>query len=415
MALTSEQFEQLIRGLKEAVDDFLATVDFFKTCEGITDNNAVKGLTLLLEGTAHTWWRGIKGSIFTWTEAQTAIRNEFAPSPPAFQVYQQVFASRQDDETPTGLVISEKRALLAQVNPPDTESRQIDFIYGLLRLEIRDRVPRKTIRDFTSLLDAAREVEVVMRERRSETTAETSKKVRVRCSYCGNKGHDITTCRKRETAEKSEKDSKPGEPVKVELRCYGCGKPGVIKRNCPLCSPHQDTTAAQTLAFHALSIEPTDEGNARMPEKRHQPNVMLDHYENLFEEHRATTPILKQADRPLVYTLRPDAGNHAIGAAPLQGEKPNRRKTRNMKPQLPGKPPPRRKPPPARKRSPPEDPHHTSAKPYVVPTHGFEGEVAAIQSCSAPSGHQSSALVASPTSNHFRNFPSTLLSHRPTL
>jgi hypothetical protein len=236
----------------------LATVDFFKTCEGITDNNAVKGLTLLLEGTAHIWWTGTKGSIFTWTEAQTAIRNEFAPSPPAFQVYQQVFATRQDDQTPTGLFTFEKRALLAQVNPPDTESRQIDFIYGLLRLEIRDRVPRKTIRDFTSLLDAARKVEAVMRERRSETTAKTSKKVRVKCSYCGNKGHDITTCRKRERAEKSEKHSKPGELVKAELRCYGCGKPGVIKQNCPLCSPHQDTTAAQTLSFHALSIEPTE-------------------------------------------------------------------------------------------------------------------------------------------------------------
>jgi hypothetical protein len=143
----------------------LATIDFFKTCEGITDNNSVKGLTLLLEGTAHTWWTGIKGSIFTWTEAQTAIRNEFAPSPPAYQVYQQVFATRQNAQTPTGL---EKRALLVQVNPPDTESRQIDLIYGLLRLEIRDRVPRKTIRDFRSLLDAAREVEAVMRERSSK-------------------------------------------------------------------------------------------------------------------------------------------------------------------------------------------------------------------------------------------------------
>jgi hypothetical protein len=113
MALTFEQLEQLIRGLKvntekhfthcparfsgtqtrEAVDDFLATVDFFKTCEGITDNNAAKGLTLLLKRTAHTWWTGIKGSIFIWTEAQTAIRNEFVPSPSAYQVYQQVFAT----------------------------------------------------------------------------------------------------------------------------------------------------------------------------------------------------------------------------------------------------------------------------------------------------------------------------------
>jgi hypothetical protein len=109
------------------------------------------------------------------------------------------------------------------VNPSDSESRQIDLIYGLLRLEIRDRVPRKTIRDFTSLLDSAREVEAVMRERRSETTTETSNKVRDKCAYCKNKGHDITTCRKRDRAEKGENDSKPGEPVKVEFRCYGCG------------------------------------------------------------------------------------------------------------------------------------------------------------------------------------------------
>jgi hypothetical protein len=88
--------------------------------------------------------------------------------PPAYQVYQQVFATRQNPQTSTGLFVSEKRALLVQVNPPDTESRQIDLIYGLLRLEIRDRVPRKTIRDFRSLLDAAREVEAVMRERSSK-------------------------------------------------------------------------------------------------------------------------------------------------------------------------------------------------------------------------------------------------------
>jgi hypothetical protein len=112
-----------------------------------------------------------------------------------------------------------------------------------------------------------------------------------------------------------------------------------------------------SISFATLDLRAPDEGkgNALSSDEHHQPNVMLHHYGNLFAEHRATTPILKQADRPLVYTHRPNAGNHAIGAALLQGEKPNRRKTRNMKPQLPGKLPPRRKPPPARKRSPPEE------------------------------------------------------------
>jgi hypothetical protein len=89
---------------------------------------------------------------------------------------------------------------------------------------------------------------------------------------------------------------------------------------------------------------------------------MLRHYAGLSEEHGATTSILKQADRPLVYTLRSDVGNHAIGAAPLQGERPNERKNRNMKIQLRGKPPPRRKSPQARMKSLPEDPFIPSYK-----------------------------------------------------
>jgi hypothetical protein len=82
---------------------------------------------------------------------------------------------------------------------------------------------------------------------------------------------------------------------------------------------------------------------------------MLRHYAGLSEEHGATTSILKQADRPLFYTLRSDA-------APLQGEKPNERKNRNMKIQLRGKPPPRRKSPQARMKSLLEDPFIPSYK-----------------------------------------------------
>jgi hypothetical protein len=48
--------------------------------------------------------------------------------------------------------------------------------------------------------------------------------------------------------------------------------------------------------FATLDICAPDEGNVRTPDKRHQPNVMLRHYASLFEEHGATTPILKQAD-----------------------------------------------------------------------------------------------------------------------
>lgn len=65
-------------------------------------------------------------------QAQTTIRNEFAPRPPAYKIYLEVLASAQQNAAPTGLFIAQKRALLAQVESVDLEARQIDFIYGLL-------------------------------------------------------------------------------------------------------------------------------------------------------------------------------------------------------------------------------------------------------------------------------------------
>jgi hypothetical protein len=67
-----------------------------------------------------------------------------------------------------------------------------------------------------------------------------------------------------------------------------------------------------------------------------------------------------------------------IGVVPLQGERANEQKNRNMKTHLPGKSPPQRNPSQARKRSLPEDPF------IPLQTPGFEGEVVALQSCSAP-------------------------------
>jgi hypothetical protein len=52
---------------------------------------------------------------------------------------------------------------------------------------------------------------------------------------------------------------------------------------------------------------------------------------------------------------------------------------------------------PGKKEVAPGKPLDTSKKPYVVPTYGFEGEVVALQSCSAPSGYQNSVLVVSPS------------------
>lgn len=282
MALTVEALEELIRRLrapepvkhfthcpvrfngtrnKEAVEDFLSSANFFKETEGITDENALKGLPLLLEETAHTWWSGIASSVTTWQEATELIREEFAPRLPAYKIYTEVFKSSQSKATPTGQFICEKRALLAQLETPLEENTQLDMIYGLLRPEIRDRVPRTTVKSFADLLQKARSVEASLEEfaksyapQRVETNREESSKKKDRCKFCRAFGHSIEECRKRSKITTHETKTTNNQSF---VKCYGCGEPGVFRKNCSNCNKKPEgTSQMKQLAFNFLSHEP---------------------------------------------------------------------------------------------------------------------------------------------------------------
>lgn len=271
MALTPEQLQQLIDSIRtpttvkhfthcparfngtrssEAVNDFLASTDFFKETENITDVNALKGLHLLLEGPAYTWWTGVASSAQTWNDAKKLIKDEYAPKLPNYKVYLEVFAKPQGRDEPTGLFVSTKRALLAQVEPQDTEERQLDFVYGLLRCEIKKRITRSLVTTFAQLLTAAREAEENLLEKAKTKPAERpnkedntrpEKKSLDRCKYCRALGHTIAVCQK-----KASRESKATEPRNESstLKCYGCGTPGVFRRNCSKCN--KTPTAAET-------------------------------------------------------------------------------------------------------------------------------------------------------------------------
>jgi hypothetical protein len=59
------------------VEEFVTTVSIYKQVEGITDENALTGLPLLLE-----WWNGVKTQASACNEAMTLIRRF-----PCFKAY----------------------------------------------------------------------------------------------------------------------------------------------------------------------------------------------------------------------------------------------------------------------------------------------------------------------------------------
>ena len=131
------------------VEAFLSTISTYKRIESVTDENAIKGLTLLLIKDATTWWLGVKESVTTWNSVITLIRSTFAPKKPANKIYEEIVSEKQETPTGTEIFVAKKRALLAELpKPGHTESQNLDLLYTSLHFSIKDRIPSRLLMSF---------------------------------------------------------------------------------------------------------------------------------------------------------------------------------------------------------------------------------------------------------------------------
>ncbi|TMW41946.1 hypothetical protein DOY81_012974 [Sarcophaga bullata] len=138
--MTTEQLQQLIEAVRVSaatgaavnVTETKSKVTY-KEIESISDEDALKGISLLFYGMASTWWQGVRKEAKTWNDVLALIRDHFSPTKPAYQIYVEIFDNKQDDKTAIDTFVCQKRALLAQL--PDgrhDEETEIDLIYELL-------------------------------------------------------------------------------------------------------------------------------------------------------------------------------------------------------------------------------------------------------------------------------------------
>jgi hypothetical protein len=72
---------------KEDVEAFVNAITVCKECVDISDDNALKGLPMLLNDLAATWFQGSKSLHKTWTEAVAALQNAFGKKLPPHRVF----------------------------------------------------------------------------------------------------------------------------------------------------------------------------------------------------------------------------------------------------------------------------------------------------------------------------------------
>ncbi|XP_075161026.1 activity-regulated cytoskeleton associated protein 1 [Haematobia irritans] len=190
----------------EAVEEFITSIVTYKEIECISDEDALKGISLLFYGLASTWWQGVRKEAKTWDDVLALIRDHFSPTKPAYQIYMEIFDKKQDDSTAIDTFVCQKRALLAQL--PDgrhDEETEIDLIYGLLNIKYRKHIARHDFKTFRELLEKGRVIEHNMMEDQAEQSGPIrGARGTKRCTYCNFRGHKSEECRKRKSANNDE-------------------------------------------------------------------------------------------------------------------------------------------------------------------------------------------------------------------
>lgn len=190
----------------EAVEEFITSIVTYKEIESISDEDALKGISLLFYGLASTWWQGVRKEAKCWDDVLLLIRDHFSPTKPAYQIYMEIFEKKQDDKAAIDTFVCQKRALLAQL--PDNrhdEETEIDLIYGLLNIKYRKHIARHDIKTFRELLEKGRIIEHNMMEDEAQQQGPVrGSKGTKRCTYCNFRGHNATECRKRKSGDNAE-------------------------------------------------------------------------------------------------------------------------------------------------------------------------------------------------------------------
>ncbi|KAH1017095.1 hypothetical protein HUJ05_007811 [Dendroctonus ponderosae] len=175
------------------VEAFVDSIKVYKECLNISDEHAVKGLSMLLTGCAATWWQGVKSSIFTFEEAVTALIHAYGYLKPPHQNLQATLCHGT----------SKTRALLSHLKGDSaiSEHVQLDMIYGLLNVKIKERVSCEDVATFKELIEKSREAEQLLHSFKlldptTRCQPNTMPKPRQQCNFCKNYGHTREVCRK---------------------------------------------------------------------------------------------------------------------------------------------------------------------------------------------------------------------------
>ncbi|XP_013099735.2 uncharacterized protein LOC106081992 [Stomoxys calcitrans] len=125
----------------QSIQRFIEYIKSYKRVKCISDEQALQELGYLLTEHAHLWWLRRKCHFTTWSEALTALQNQYVKQRPAYLIYKDLFEHKFEDYTAEEDFIDDKYELLTELpDPMQSEKNKLDMIFALLPHSIQSKL-----------------------------------------------------------------------------------------------------------------------------------------------------------------------------------------------------------------------------------------------------------------------------------
>lgn len=265
--------------------DFLDKVDDAADAHQVTPAELLRGISLLLTGSASSWYKTQKKHITKWTQFKKKIREAFEPHQEDEEILDQLRRLRQkDDET---FVVFEARCdeLFRQLSEPLSDSAKVQKVLKVLHPYYRSRVRLTDMDSMRALRRECKNMEAdkahILKMEHEEKRRDEKKKER-RHEEKEEKRTKLGRVAAVQVSPSASETSESEPEVTVEatylakspaILCWRCGQPGHLSYKCSeaifcvVCGA-QDTVAerckrcAETQHWSGRAAAPAEVGNS---------------------------------------------------------------------------------------------------------------------------------------------------------
>ena len=229
---------------EESVAEVLQRIEELRVSRGVSKDDLFCAVTDLLEGSALSWYRSVRNSITSWDDFVLRLKAEFQPLDYENDLWNEIFHRVQGPDERVGTYFSCMINLFSRLSTSTTESQRLNVIRRNLAPYYLNHLGTSVIKTVDELSVACKQLEENRyHAMRNSTNQRSSRVVEPTYAYKKSKPQysgrvrnvsalsNLVCWNCRETGHLSFKCDKPRTQF-----CFSCGKPGVSRRLCPLCS-----------------------------------------------------------------------------------------------------------------------------------------------------------------------------------